>query len=329
VNSPLTDISFDALASGDVMQLVRGATGIFVAFTLIVTRMSGMMVIGPIFGHPSLPLQIRVFIVLAASLVITPSLADTDRGQTFNLLDRNHDQSLTLGEVPESILPQVEKLLAQAGKTGEEGLRADEFRLPLPVPATLFEYAWLALVEFAVGIALGLGVMTIVSGLQMAGSLIDAQIGVSLGSVFNPEFESDSSLSGEVLYQLGLVVFLIVGGHHLIVSALIDTFQALPVGYAWLSPPALQFLSDLVHQSLVLALQVSAPVMGMMAVVGLAMGFLGHTIPQLNVLVAGFPVRTLVGLLILGLALPGIADALARALPGGIQQLRDVLMGHG
>src|SRR5262245_17881047 len=112
------------------MQLVRGATGLFVAFTLIVTRMSGMMVIGPIFGHPSLPLQIRVFIVLAASLVITPSLAVSDRGQTFNLLDRNHDQSLTLDEVPGSILPQFEKLLAQAGKSGEEGLLADEFRLP-------------------------------------------------------------------------------------------------------------------------------------------------------------------------------------------------------
>jgi len=132
-----------------------------------------------------------------------------------------------------------------------------------------------------------------------------------------------------VLHQLGLVVFLIVGGHHLIVSALVDTFQALPVGYAWVSPPALELLSNLVHQSLVLAIQISAPVMGMMAIVGLAMGFLGHTIPQLNVLVIGFPVRTLVGLLILGLALPGIAETLAHTLPGGILQLRDVLMGHG
>src|SRR4029079_17187157 len=148
----------------------------------------------------------------------------------------------------------------------------------------------------------------------MSGSLIDAQIGVSLGSVFNPEFENDASLSGEMLHQLGLVVFLVVGGHHLIVSALIDTFQAFPVGYAWISPPAIELLSGLVHQSLVLAVQIAAPVMGMMAVVGLAMGFLGHTIPQLNVLVIGFPVRTLVGLLVVGLAVPEIADILAQAL---------------
>ena len=153
------------------------------------------------------------------------------------------------------------------------------------------------------------------------------QIGMSLGNVFNPEFQTDSSLSGELLYQLGLVVFLVVGGHHLVISALIDTFQTLPVGYAWVSSGAIEFLSDLVHQSLVLAVQISAPMMGTMAVIGLAMGFLGHTIPQLNVLVVGFPVRTLVGLLVLGLALPAIAEALARIVPGAILQLRQVLMG--
>jgi flagellar biosynthetic protein FliR len=327
VNLPFPELPLDVLTETDLAQLLRGATGALVAFTLIVTRLSGMVVIGPIFGHPQIPVQVRVFLVLAMSLVVTPALLGADQRKTFHLLDRNHDGRLTLDEAPRSLVPQIEQLLREIGRSDPEGLVEDEFRLPWPVPATLLEYAWLALFEFAVGIALGLGVMTIVSGLQMAGSLIDAQIGVSLGTVFNPEFETDASLSGEMLHQLGLVIFLIVGGHHLMVSALIDTFQTLPVGYAWISPPAIELLSDLVHQSLVLAVQISAPVMGIMAVVGLAMGFLGHTIPQINVLVVGFPVRTLVGLMVLGLAVPGIAEALAHKIPGGIAQLRLLLMG--
>jgi flagellar biosynthetic protein FliR len=321
------DLPFDTFTAPDISQLLRGATSAFVAFTLVVTRMSGMVVIGPVFGHPSLPLQIRAFLVLAMSIVITPALLGMDQLRTFELLDRNQDQIVTRDEIPESLAEQFESLLDKAGKHGDAGLKADEFRLSPPLPASLVGYAWLAVVEFGMGISLGLGVMTIVSGLQMAGSLIDAQIGVSLGSVFNPEFESDASLSGELLHQLGLVIFLIVGGHHLIISALMDTFQALPVGYAWVSSPAIELLSSLVFQSLVLAVQIAAPVMATMAVVGLAMGFLGHTIPQLNVLVMGFPVRTLVGLIVFGLAVPGIADILARILPGGIQQLHDVLMG--
>jgi flagellar biosynthetic protein FliR len=320
-------LPLDVLTEPDLTQILRGATGALVAFTLIVARLSGMVVIGPVFGHPQIPVQVRVFLVLALSLVITPALLVADQAKTFHRLDRNHDERLTLDEAPRSLAAQIEALLLQAGKDGDEGLTADEFRLPWPVPATVVEYAWLALIEFAVGFALGLGVMTVVSGLQMAGSLIDAQIGVSLGSVFNPEFETDASLSGELLHQLGLVIFLIVGGHHLMVSALVDTFQTLPVGYAWVSPPAIELLSDLVHQSLALAVQISGPVMGMMAVVGLAMGFLGHTIPQINVLVVGFPVRTLVGLFVLGLAAPGIAEALAHKLPDAIGQLRLILMG--
>ncbi|HLJ11963.1 MAG TPA: flagellar biosynthetic protein FliR [Planctomycetaceae bacterium] len=324
----LPDGAADALAMPDLGRLLNGATGAFVAFTLIVTRLSGMLVIGPVFGHPNIPVQVRVFLVLAISLVITPTLLGSDQQRTFRLLDRNADGLLTQDELPGSLHPQFARLIENAEKQEGDGLTVDEFHLTLPLPASLFEYAWLALVEFAMGIGLGLGVLTIVSGLQMAGGLIDQQIGTSLGSVFNPEFETDASLSGQMLYQLGLVVFLVLGGHYLIVSALVDTFQTLPVGYAWISPPAVELLSDLVRQSLVLAVQISAPVMGTMAVIGLAMGFLGHTIPQINVLVVGFPIRTLGGLAIMGLATPAIVEALARVLPGGIEQLRLALMGR-
>src|SRR4029077_20676715 len=108
--------------------------------------------------------------------------------------------------VPESLAGPLADLLKRAGKRQDQGLTIDEFFLTLPVPQNVIEYAWLALLEFALGIALGLGVLTIVGGLQMAGSLIDQQIGMSLGNVFNPQFQTESSLSGEMLYQLGLVV---------------------------------------------------------------------------------------------------------------------------
>ncbi len=328
MESLLSNLPLDALRSPDIAHLLQGATGAFIAFTLVVTRMSGMVIQGPMFGHPNIPLQVRVFLVLAMSLVITPVLIGTNRQQTFQALDRNGDGELTVAESPQSLAAPVAKLLERAHKNPEAGLTVDEFFLTFPVPESLFEYAWLILIEFALGIALGLGVSTIVAGLQMAGSLIDQQIGMSMGSVFNPEFQTDASLSGEMLNQLGLAVFLIAGGHHLMISALVDTFQTMPVGYAWVSVDVIELLNNFVHQSLVLAVQISAPIMAMMALVGLAMGFLGHTIPQLNVLVVGFPVRTLAGLFLMGLIFPAITEALARVLPGGIEQLRQALLGH-
>lgn len=279
MNSPLPDFAARVLAAPDLAQLVQGASGAFIGFTLIAARMGGLVLIGPVFGHSRIPLQVRAFLVLATSFVIAPSLFSTNA--------------------------QLEARFV--------------------VPHSLLEYAGLAIIELSIGAALGLGVLTIMSGLAMAGSLINQQLGLAAGETFNPDMGSGGSVSGELLHQLGLVLFLVVGGHSLMVSALLDTFQALPVGHARLSAPAIELLIDLVRQSLVLALQISAPVMATMAVVGLALGFLGHTIPQMTAQVVGFPVRALVGLLVLGMALSGIADSIVRALVGGIEQMRQIL----
>lgn len=321
-------LDLEALAGAGMQQFLLGATRTFVAFTLVVARLSGMMLVAPVFSHPDVPVQLRVFVVLALSLVVTPGLVSLDGVQTFERLDQDGDGRLLVTEVSSQIAPHVEELLTRAGKSHTEGLAPHEFTLPLPLPHTPLDYAWLGAIEFAVGLALGLGILTILSGLQMAGNQIDQQIGVSLGEIFNPEFEVNATLSGQLLHHLGMAVFLIVGGHVLLVSALTETFRTLPVGYAWVSAPALDLIRDLVQQSLLLALQVSAPVLAAMAIVGLAMGILGHTIPQVNVLVIGFPVRTLVGLLILALSFTGVAHVMAGTLPETIRIMRDGLMGR-
>jgi flagellar biosynthetic protein FliR len=112
-----------------------------------------------------------------------------------------------------------------------------------------------------------------------------------------------------------------------LVAALLDTFAALPVGFAWIGPPVFDLLTNLVHQSLALAIQVAAPVLVTMVLVGMALGFLGRTLPQLSAVVMGAPVRIVVGVALLGLALTGIGELVGEALPAGILQLHDVLTG--
>jgi len=318
-------MAIDAFTDAWLKQTLDGVLQYFVAFTLVAVRMSGLVSIGPMFGHPDIPLQVRVLLVLSLSLLVTPAVLSVDAGQTFRRLDRDQDGHLSEGEVPPQFRTHADQLLREAGKDRGEPLAAGEFRLGLPLPRTPLDYAYLAVAEFGVGIALGLGVLTILSGLQLAGQLIDQQTGVSLGEVFNPEFDSSGSLTGAILYLLGTLIFILVGGHLLLISALMDTFRTLPVGFAFVPMPAIELLQGLVQQSLVLAIQVSAPILGTMALVGLAMGFLGHTIPQINVLVVGFPVRTLVGLLLFGLALTGMAEVIGRALPMTIEQLTQAL----
>ena len=276
------DSFFDQLAGDDLavftMQtLLDGAMRHVYVFSLVLVRMSGLMIIGPIFGQPIVPPNIRVMLVFVLALMITPVL---------------------LGETSAAI------------------------------PPTLLNYAWIIAGELSLGFALGLGMFIILSGLQLAGQLIDQQAGISLGEVISPGLDSNSSLSGQSLYFLGVAALLLlepIGGHLLLISALVETFQTFPVGDAFLSVSAISVVRDLVHQSLVLGVQVAAPLLAAMSVVAVTMGFLGHTVPQVNVLVVGFPIRAMISLFILMLTFSGAARAVVDLVPTVIDSLYDAL----
>lgn len=318
---------FDPLAQATARQLLEIAVENFYAFILVLVRMSGLMTIGPVFGQRIVPANIRVLLVLALSILITPTLPhQTRRG--FQRLDANTDGLLQRQEVPDHLLQQFDALRLRAGKPPGSALDASEFHYLRDVPSTIIDLAWVGIGEFALGLVLGLGVLIILSGLQLAGEIYDQQTGIALGEVASPGLEINGSITGQFLFLLGTALFLLIeplGGHLLMVGALLETFQTLPIGEAFVSVPAVELLRDLVHQSLVLGVQVAAPLLATMSLVALTMGFLGHTVPQINVLVVGFPIRALVSLLVLAVSLSGVAAVAVDTVPTVIDALTDAL----
>ena len=137
-------------------------------------------------------------------------------------------------------------------------------------------------------------------------------------------------MTGQFLFMFGTVLLLVmepINGHLLLVGSLVETFQTLPVGEATISVSTVDLLSTLVHQSLVLGIRVAAPMLGVMSLVALTMGFLGHSVPQLNVLVIGFPVRASISLIVLALMLTATADIVVATVPETIDALRRNLTG--
>jgi flagellar biosynthesis protein FliR len=51
------------------------------------------------------------------------------------------------------------------------------------------------------------------------------------------------------------------------------------------------------------------------------MGFLSHTVPQINVLNLGFPIRALINIFLLSLSLSGAAYLLMELIPAAIERL--------
>ncbi len=307
--------------------LLQEAIGQFHVFTLVLLRISGLMTVGPVFSQPAVPWNVRVLLVVAVSLLVTPATAPLAR-QGFQQLDADHDGRLTIDELPAALRGRFADRMQSAPDGTSFVSQADFATLSAAVPTLGVDYVAVLAREFALGFALGLGVMIILSALELAGQLIDQQTGTALGEIFNPGLGSTSSPSGQLLFLLGTAVLLVMppwDGHLRLFASLLDTFRVLPPGAAVLTDDGLALLQALFGQSLVLALKVAAPTLAAMSLVALTMGFLGHTVPQINILVVGFPVRIVLGLGILLLTLSGFGTVVAEALDQALNKLASTI----
>lgn len=297
----------------------------FVTFSLVVLRVAGLMTIGPLYGNRTIPMRAKALFAVAMGALLTPTLAQQS-AVGFERLDVDGSGFIERDEVPDLLLPRFDSRLAHLGRIQSEKLRPSEWPAMPPLPRDVAEYAKIGVTEFSIGLTLGLGVATLLSGLQFAGEMIDQQTGIALSEVFNPGFEElDGSVTGRFLFLFGTTVFLVMpplDGHLVLLAALIETFQTLPVAEATITTPTIELLSSLVHASLILALQVAAPVLATMSLVALSMGFLGHTVPQVNVFVIGFPIRAAVNLGILIITFSGASAAVVDAISLALDELR-------
>lgn len=308
--------------------LLPGAVEQFHTFILVLLRLSGLLFLGPIFGQSTIPPNVRILIIMMLAMIITPTLNSQAR-RGFERLDENGDGRLVREEVPPGLEPRFDTLQQAAHLSPDIGLAPEEYHVRPVWPTSWFELAWVAAGEISFGLMLGLGVTAILSGLQIAGQLIDQQSGFGLGEVFNPDLQTSGSITGQMLYMLGTAVFLMldsVGGHLQMVRIMVETFQTFPPGTAFVSHSSIDLLRELVRQSLVIGVRIAAPVMVLMSLIDLTVGFLSHTVPQINVQTVGFALRAMLSFLFLAATLGGLGESVWDFLPETLDHFGEVLV---
>ena len=175
----------------------------------------------------------------------------------------------------------------------------------ITIPDALLPYAVVAIAEFLVGLIMGFACSFIFYGIQMAGVLLDTQIGFGMVNVLDPQFGQQVPLVGNFKYILAILVFLASNSHHLFLSAIVYSFKIIPVTKGIFSPEiASNIIVDMVTSIFVIAIKISLPVMVAILLTDVALGILAKTMPQMNIFVVGMPGKIIVGIFILSLALP-------------------------
>ncbi|TMZ38939.1 flagellar biosynthetic protein FliR, partial [Klebsiella pneumoniae] len=73
----------------------------------------------------------------------------------------------------------------------------------------------LVIQEVAIGISLGFIAMLFLTAMQVAGTVIDVQMGFILANVIDPQTGAQTPLTGSFKYLLAILVFLSLNGHHM------------------------------------------------------------------------------------------------------------------
>ena len=158
--------------------------------------------------------------------------------------------------------------------------------------------------EVLVGLAIGVAVSLVFHGLEMAASIVGVQIGFGLHGVVDPLSGQQSSVIEQFYRLVVTLVFFAVNGHYLVIGALLRTFEVVPPGTADMTLIAGERVVPFFSSLFVVAVRIALPVMGTLMLTDLAMGLVARTVPQMNVLVVGFPVKVGVGILVLAISMP-------------------------
>jgi flagellar biosynthesis protein FliR len=189
---------------------------------------------------------------------------------------------------------------------------------PVQMPTTLLGLSVAIAGEIIFGLAMGTILSMVFIAAQWAGQIIGQQMGLNLGETFDPQFGARSSVIGDVYYFLTLLIFMAIDGDQAMLRGVHDSFGAMPLLSVGMNRSIFEVMIGLFGSATRLAMQLSAPVLVTMLVVDLILGFLGKTVPQLNIMTAGIAVRGLIGtaVVIVGLSLTSAAlrDALIEAM---------------
>jgi flagellar biosynthetic protein FliR len=193
------------------------------------------------------------------------------------------------------------------------------------IPTGLGELVAAITSELLIGLFFGFGLMVLFTALELTGQLIGQQMGLSLASEVDPLFEQDSTVISQLYFWLAIVIFLLINGHLELLGAIIDSFKTLPIGGFAVTDQVISTLSGTIQAAFAVALQVAAPIVLTMFLTTLALGFVARTVPQLNILSVGFPLRVILGFTLMIVSLVAGINVFLGAFEGAFEELAAAL----
>lgn len=164
-----------------------------------------------------------------------------------------------------------------------------------------------ATMETITGLTFGFITNICFNSLKTAGSLIDQQLGLSMVNIYDPATNSQSTLVENILYWIGIIIFFSMNGHHKLIEGIQNSFNLVAIGHPILDGNY-SYIINVFTQCFIIGFKIAVPMILSLIIAELLIGFISKSVPQLNVMIIGMPLKLLIGIVFLIIALPFLVN---------------------
>jgi flagellar biosynthetic protein FliR len=166
--------------------------------------------------------------------------------------------------------------------------------------------------EVIIGVIIGLAGRLAFAGVQIAGQLIGFQMGFAVVNVFDPITSEQVSIIAQLWYLIAMLIFLAVDGHHVFLYAIAESYRIIsPLDFHF-SAELMQSIVEISKDIFIIAVKIGAPIITALLMTSIGFGLIARTVPQINILIVGFPLKIAIGLIGIGLTLPIFTKIMSR-----------------
>jgi flagellar biosynthetic protein FliR len=192
---------------------------------------------------------------------------------------------------------------------------------PKMFPETFPEIVIGMISEMTMGLILSLGIKMLLTSVQMAGQFLSFQMGFAMARAMDPQTGVQSTVLTQLLYLFTVLIFFSSDGHHLFIHALAISFEIVPPNSFTFHPELSVEVTKISGMMFLLGLKIAAPIVVALFLSNLCLGIVARTVPQVNILMVGFPINITIGLILFSLIVTNFAPIVT----GLIQKMDEAL----
>src|ERR1700735_4626872 len=182
-----------------------------------------------------------------------------------------------------------------------------------------------AVQEMLIGVAIGMVVQLAFEALTFAGQTVSLTMGLGFATLVDPQHGANTTVLGQMFMIFGVLTYLAVDGHLMLIGALAESFQTLPIGLPHIDKNFLLSVALWGAHVFESGLLIALPAVIALLIVNLALGVVTRAAPQLNLFGIGFAITLLCGFLVLIVGLDGIMVGITRLIETALQAVVELV----